>query len=122
MPGLWRTILPDSTAPQATGDLPRVPGLPVVQMRVQPGKGGTEVTAVDQLLESGEMIRTIAGPAVRVGSLVEKEPPAAQSAGGRVSGRMTVTIRQGDQMVAVTGPSQALGSLLSRVDIKRRRY
>jgi hypothetical protein len=122
MPGLWRTILPDSAAPQATGDLPRVPGLPVVQMRVQPGKGGTEVTAVDQLLESGEVIRTIAGPAVRVGSLVEKEPSAALSAGGGTSGRMTVTIRQGDQMVAVTGPSQALGSLLSRVDIKRRRY
>ena len=122
MPGLWRTILPDSAAPQATGDLPRVPGLPVVQMRVQAGNGDSDVTAVDQLLESGEVIRTIAGPAVRVGSLVEKQPSATQSAGDATYGRMTVTIRQGDQMVAVTGPSQALGSLLSRVDIRRRRY
>jgi hypothetical protein len=122
--GIWRTILPDSSAgPDGTGDVPRVPGLPIVQLRVQPGDGGTEVTAVDQLLESGEVIRTIAGPALRVGSLVARES-AAQSVAPADDGdtRMTVTIRQGDRMVAVTGPSQALGSLLSRVNLKRRRY
>lgn len=122
--GIWRTILPDSSAgPDGTGDVPRVPGLPIVRLRVQPGDGGTEVTAVDQLLESGEVIRTIAGPALRVGSLVARES-AAQSVAPTDNGdtRMTVTIRQGDRMVAVTGPSQALGSLLSRVNLKRRRY
>jgi hypothetical protein len=121
--GLWRTILPDSAGPPPTGDVPRVPGLPVVQMRVQPGTGGADVTAIDQLLESGEVIRTIAGPANRVGSLIQAEPlgPTAPD-GDQSSARMTVTIRQGDRMVAVTGPSQALGSLLSRVNLKRRRY
>jgi len=122
--GIWRTILPDSsTGAQGAGDAPRVPGLPVVTLRVQPGDGGTEVTAVDQLLASGEVIRTIAGPALRVGSLVAREATAQNPTPAQTGDtRMTVTIRQGDQMVAVTGPSQALGSLLSRVNFKRRRY
>jgi hypothetical protein len=121
--GLWRTILPDSGSSLRADDIPLVPGLPVTQMRVQPGDGSSDVTAVDQVLESGDLIRTIAGPATRVGSLVDKD--TTEGAGGatdRTSGLMTVTIRQGDRMVAVTGPSQAMGSLLSRVNAKRRRY
>lgn len=121
--GLWRTILPDGAGRQPTSDVARVPGLPVVQMRVQPGTGEADVTAVDQLLESGDVIRTIAGPAGRVGSLIQADPTGPTPRDGDPSGtRMTVTIRQGDRMVAVTGPSQALGSLLGRVNLKRRRY
>ncbi len=119
--GLWRTVIPDSIPGARGSDLPLVPGLTVLQMRVQPGQGAEdgEVTAVDQVLESGEMIRTIAGPASRVGTLVD-DP--AQNSDGRLrgDGRVTVTIRQGDRMVAVTGPSDALGSLLSRVNTRRR--
>lgn len=117
--GLWRTVVPDSVGGIRSGDIPLVSGLSVVQMRVQPGHGEGDVTAVDQALESGELIRTIAGPAGRVGALVEQNnelDPQTDAAGSRV----TVTIRQGDRMVAVTGPSEALGSLLSRVN--RRRY
>lgn len=117
--GLWRTVVPDSVGGIRSGDIPLVSGLSVVQMRVQPGHGEGDVTAVDQALESGELIRTIAGPAGRVGALVDQNSeldPQKDAAGSRV----TVTIRQGDRMVAVTGPSEALGSLLSRVN--RRRY
>jgi hypothetical protein len=117
--GLWRTVVPDSATGLKNGDIPLVPGLAVVQMRVQPGHGEGDVTAVDQALESGDLIRTIAGPAGRVGTLVEQntelDPQATAS-----SARVTVTIRQGDRMVAVTGPSEALGSLLSRVNARRR--
>jgi hypothetical protein len=120
--GLWRTIVPDSGGSPPARDIPLVPGLPVVQMRVQPGNGSSEVTAVDQVLESGDVIRTIAGPATRVGSMVDKDSAAGSPGTGQAGGLMTVTIRQGDRMVAVTGPSQALGSLLSRVNVKRRRY
>ncbi len=117
--GLWRTVVPDSVGGIRSGDIPLVSGLSVVQMRVQPGHGEGDVTAVDQALESGELIRTIAGPAGRVGALVDQnsELDPQRDAGGS---RVTVTIRQGDRMVAVTGPSEALGSLLSRVN--RRRY
>ena len=123
--GLWRTILADSTgSAMPPRDVPLVPGLPVVQMRVQPSEGSSDVTAVDQVLESGELIRTIAGPAGRVGSLVADDSTASPHPDPTDSSdtRMTITIRQGDRMVAVTGPSQALGSLLSRVSLKKRRY
>lgn len=125
--GLWRTIVPDGEAADTRSDIALVPGLPVVQMRVQPGTPGQDVTAVDQMLESGDMIRTISGPAARVLTLVN-EDAAADSTNLRLAGgstdHMTVTIRQADRMVAVTGPAQALGSLLARVNLKnaKRRY
>lgn len=122
--GLWRTIEPDNV-PDRRDNIALVPGLPVVQMRVQPGNRGDDVTAVDQTLESGELIRTISGPAPRVLALVNEDAAAPDTTHleGR-PGNMTVTIRQADRMVAVTGPANALGSLLSRVSIKnqKRRY
>jgi hypothetical protein len=33
---------------------------------------------------------------------------------------MTLTVRQGDRMLAVTGPSTVLGTLMSRVSVRRR--
>ena len=119
--GLWRTVSPDSAGQLRSVDVPLVPGLPVVQVRVQPGETGPDVTAVDQMLESGELVRTLAGPAPRVAALVVAEggqPPASTPVDG--SSRVTITIQQGDRMVAVTGPSQALGSLLNRVTPRRR--
>lgn len=119
--GLWRTVSPDSAGQLRSVDVPLVPGLPVVQVRVQPGETGPDVTAVDQMLESGELVRTLAGPAPRVAALVaaeEGQPQSSSPADG--TNRVTVTIQQGDRMVAVTGPSQALGSLLNRVTPRRR--
>lgn len=120
--GLWRTIIPDSSGLLRAVDVPLVPGLPVVQMRVQPGANGPDVTAVDQMLESGELVRTLAGPAARVSALVASDETEARATGvaAGTSGRVTVTIQQGDRMVAVTGPSLALGSLLHRVNARRR--
>ncbi len=110
--GLWRTVTPDRAGPNA--GVPLLPGAAILRMRMQPGDDGAEVVAVDQQLESGELIRTISGPARRVSALVNED-------GGRdASGRVTVTIRQADRMVAVTGPSDVLGSLLSRVNDRRR--
>ncbi len=117
--GLWRTFIPENGNAPATGEIPLVPGLAVVQMRVQPGSTGNDVTAVDQLMDSGELVRTIAGPATRVAHLVEADLADTGNT-GESSSRLTVTVRQGDRMVAVTGPSQAMGSLLSRVNTKRR--
>jgi putative zinc finger protein len=121
--GLWRTIVPDNNTDRKT-DIALVPGLPVLQMRVQPGNQGDDVTAVDQTLESGEMIRTISGPATRVLALVNEDAAADTARLDANPSSMTVTIRQADRMVAVTGPANALGSLLARVNIKngKRRY
>ena len=117
--GLWRTFIPENGTAPVTGEIPLVPGLAVVQMRVQPGSTGNDVTAVDQLMDSGELVRTIAGPATRVAHLVEADLADTGNT-GESSSRLTVTVRQGDRMVAVTGPSQAMGSLLARVNTKRR--
>jgi len=110
--GLWRTVSLDRSGSGA--GVPLVPGAAVLRMRMQPGDDGAEVVAVDQQLESGELIRTISGPARRVAELVGDD--GSRDPGGRV----TVTIRQADRMVAVTGPSDVLGSLLSRVNTRRR--
>lgn len=110
--GLWRTVTPERGS--AGAGVPLVPGAAILRMRMQPGDDGAEVVAVDQQLDSGELIRTISGPARRVAALVNED-------GGRdAAGRVTVTIRQADRMVAVTGPSDVLGSLLSRVNARRR--
>ncbi len=115
--GLWRTITPSDEGRSPT-DIALVPGLPVIQMRQQPGDGNEgPVTAVDQLLETGEVIRTVSGSVSRVLAVSDADTEADSS-------RTTVSIRQGSRMVSVTGPTQALGSLLSRVDMKaaKRRY
>jgi hypothetical protein len=115
--GLWRTITPSDEGRSPT-DIALVPGLPVIQMRQQPGDANEgPVTAVDQLLETGEMIRTVSGSVSRVLAVSDADTAADST-------RTTVSIRQGSRMVSVTGPTQALGSLLSRVEMKaaKRRY
>jgi anti-sigma factor RsiW len=126
--GFWRNVGVDGLEPTTPGQLPRVPGLPVIQVQVQPGEPGAEVTAVDQQLEDGQLIRTIEGPAARVSSLIADQetedamsrPPA--SSNSTQPDKMTLTLRQGDRMLAVTGPSKVLGSLMISRGSVRRRY
>jgi hypothetical protein len=123
--GLWRSVPLDGSGSAVPSQLPRVPGLPVIQVQVQPGEPGAEVTAVDQQLDDGQLIRTIEGPASRVSSLLADQDTDATKAAapaGNVStpDKMTLTLRQGDRMLAVTGPSKVLGSLMSRVSVRRR--
>jgi hypothetical protein len=117
--GLWRTIAPSDDNEQESSDIALVPGLPVIQMRQQPaaGKGDLPVTAVDQRLESGELIRTVSGPAQRVLSAVDDEEQVDSS-------RVTVSIRQGSRMVSVTGPKAAINTLVSQMSMNqaKRRY
>jgi putative zinc finger protein len=126
--GFWRNVGVDGLEPSTPGQLPRVPGLPVIQVQVQPGEAGGEVTAVDQQLEDGQLIRTIEGPAAKVSSLIANQeaedasghqPDAAKS---NQPDKMTLTLRQGDRMLAVTGPSKVLGSLMISRGGVRRRY
>lgn len=112
--GLWRTVPVGAGEAEAAG-LPIVPGLAVVRLRMQPGATGAEVVAVDQQLESGEIVRTIVGPATQVAGIVARD-----AATDSTSGRVTFTIRQADRMVAVTGPAEAVTALLQRVNGRRR--
>ena len=126
--GFWRNVGVDGLEPSTPSQLPRVPGLPVIQVQVQPGEAGAEVTAVDQQLEDGQLIRTIEGPAAKVSSLIanqEAEDASSQkpdAANSTQPDKMTLTLRQGDRMLAVTGPSKVLGSLMISRGGVRRRY
>jgi hypothetical protein len=116
-PGLWLTVASSDGSTAVPSDAARIPGLPVVSVRVQPGEPGGAVVAVDQLLENGEVVRTLSGPPERVhtalaGDGAFRDVPDAS--------RLTLTIKQGDRMVAVTGPSEVLGQLLSASTVRRR--
>ena len=101
----------------APADAARIPGLPVVRVRVQPGASGSEVVAIDQLLETGATVRTLSGPPERVHSAIAGDGEFRAPSG---ADRLTVTIHQGDRMVAVTGPSEALGAMFSTSSLRRR--
>jgi len=116
-PGLWLTVGSEDGRIAAPAEAARIPGLPVVRVRVQPGERGAEVIAVDQLLENGEVVRTLSGPPGRVHTALAGDGEFRDPGNGS---RLTVTIRQGDRMVAVTGPSELLGTLLSTSSLRRR--
>lgn len=59
--GIWLTVTDETDPLPPPADLPRIPGLPVVRVRIQPGDSGAAVTAVDQLLQSGELVRVVSG-------------------------------------------------------------
>lgn len=124
--GLWRSVGPDGLSTASSTPIPRVPGLPVVQVQVQPGDLGADVTAVDQQLEDGGLIRTLEGPVARVTSILADQEKAARDTAVNTPpspasrDRMTLTLRQGDRMLAVTGPAKVLGSLMSRVNVRKR--
>ena len=109
--GLWRKLPLDEASRRGENQLPRVFGLPVLQVQVRPDSADQEIMAVDQQLATGEVIRTIEGPAASVSTLIRESNPRDQ---------MTLTVRQGDRMIAVQGPSAVLGSLMSRVNTRRR--
>ena len=116
-PGLWLTVGSEDGRMAAPADAARIPGLPVVRVRVQPGASGSEVVAIDQLLETGATVRTLSGPPERVHSAIAGDGEFRAPSG---ADRLTVTIHQGDRMVAVTGPSEALGAMFSTSSLRRR--
>ncbi len=123
--GLWRTVPLAYGENTPVSQVPHVAGLPVVQVQVQKASPEGEITAVEQQLATGEVIRTIEGPASKVSALLAHRDEAgpqngADSSSSPQKGDMTLTVRSGDRMLAVTGPSTVLGSLMSRVNLRRR--
>lgn len=116
-PGLWLTVGSSDGTTAAPSNAARIPGLPVLSVRVQPGEPGDAVVAVDQMLENGEVVRTLSGPPERVHTALAGDGAFHDTPD---AGRLTITIRQGDRMVAVTGPSEVLGPLLSTSTLRRR--
>ena len=123
-------------AQEEAGDkLPYIDGLPVMQVQVQTGTQGKHpLMVVAQQLSSGEVIRTIEGPASDVSHLLARrtmsdpDPTALnidsndgttqvyRGAGG------TMAMQRGDRMIAITGalPPDSLLAMIRRLNAEMR--
>jgi hypothetical protein len=133
--GMWRTISWAGAQAEAGDQLPHIDGLPVVQVQVQTGEQGRQpLMVVAQQLSSGEVIRTIEGPAQDVShllaqrtmsdpvptvSLVDSSHP---SRGGAERTDGSMAMQRGDRMIAITGalPPDSLLAMIRRLNAEMR--
>lgn len=116
--GLWRTVPWTEAEARMGGDPPRVDGVPVVEVQMQPSRDRereTPVTVVAQQLASGQLITTIEGPVEDVWALLSRRGDSGDTAGAE-------TVRQGSRLLAVTGrlPADSLRAMVRRVNAARR--
>ena len=79
--GLWRTVSWANTQNEREEWVPRVEGVPVVQVKVrQAPRDGRPLTLVTQQLANGEMISTVVGPSQEVAALLSRQPGQSASA------------------------------------------
>ncbi len=121
--GLWRTVTMEPAGDSGDGPT-RVDGLPVVQVQVQQAGTDQQITAVDQRLGSGEVIRLIDGPASQLADLMAAEMAPAQPASAEAElsqpsahGDATITRRMGSRVLMLTGPPEMLSTLMTRVKV-----
>ena len=134
--GMWRTVSWVGAQEEAGDKLPHIDGLPVVQVQVQSGRQGKQpLMVVAQQLSSGEVIRTIEGPASDVSHLlsrrtmsdpdpslspVDSTQPGAVKPYQGVDG--TMAMQRGDRMIAITGalPPDSLLAMIRRLNAEMR--
>lgn len=127
--GLWQTVDAQRAAAETGGNLPRIEGLPILEIQLQRGSGEERPTVVVyQQHPSGKIIRTIEGPMERVEELVarhsaqslalhasqpELTPPDYLSDGGASARRVL-------RIVTVTGllPADSLNALAKTIAFK----
>ena len=125
--GVWRTVSWDGARAETGGEaVPHIDGLPVVQVQVQSSEQGKRpLLVVAQQLASGEVIRTIEGPASDVSRLLGRrpmsDPEPADSSSRPTDGRgadHAMAMQRGDRMLAITGklPSDSLRAMIRRLN------
>ncbi|MEO6057294.1 MAG: zf-HC2 domain-containing protein [Gemmatimonadales bacterium] len=129
--GMWRTVSWDGAKAEAGERLPHIDGLPVVQVQVQSGEQSARpVMVVAQQLSSGQVIRTIEGPATDVSHLLSRRAmaevdslflPADSSVVGTDASH-AMAMQRGDRMLAITGnlPSDSLRAMIRRLNAEMR--
>jgi putative zinc finger protein len=129
--GMWRTMSWDGAKAEAGERLPRIDGLPVVQVQVQSGEQGSRpVMVVAQQLSSGQVIRTIEGPATDVSQLLSRRSMAdvdslfvrGDSNARGLDSNHAMAMQLGDRMLAITGdlPSDSLRAMIRRLNAAMR--
>lgn len=127
--GLWRTVSWENAQEEAGGSPAHVDGLPVVQVQVQQATSGKPLMVVAQQLGSGEVIRTIEGPADDVSSLLRRNGGVATSpwptieSGTAPSGvHGSIVTMLGDRILAISAPgltSDSLAAIARKVNASR---
>ncbi|MGH7585812.1 MAG: hypothetical protein ACREMH_06160, partial [Gemmatimonadales bacterium] len=108
---VWRTISWDRVRDDSSAWVPRVEGFPVTKVQVSQGTTGG-MSVVSQQLTSGQTIRTVAGPAADVSSLLRRQGGQVATASLQEDQRAT-----GDRMLVIMGdvPADSLKAFLLRV-------
>ncbi|MBA3444004.1 MAG: zf-HC2 domain-containing protein [Gemmatimonadales bacterium] len=133
--GMWRTMSWVGAQAETGNQLPHIDGLPVVQVQVQAGKQGKQpLMVVAQQLVSGEVIRTIEGPASDVSHLLARRTmsdpdPKVSSTDSTRPGTVvyqgvdgSMAMQRGDRMIAITGalPPDSLLAMIRRLNAALR--
>lgn len=131
--GMWRIVSWDG-AKEAAGDAPpRIAGLPVMEVQVQGGNNHKRpMMVVAQQLASGEVVRTIEGPAADVSALLGTRPgyvsgesasTALPTNGTQPALGTAMALRRGDRMVAVTGSMSrdSLKAMMLRLNLMQQK-
>ena len=134
--GMWRTMSWVGAQEEAGDKLPHIDGLPVVQVQVQASRQGKQpLLVVAQQLSSGEVIRTIEGPASDVSHLLARrtmsDPDPQLSSADSISSSSTqiykgvdgtMAMQRGDRMIAITGalPPDSLLAMIRRLNAEMR--
>lgn len=113
---MWRIVSVAAAEEESGAPLPSVPGLQVVQVKVQGLRANEKIVAVDQRLATGEVIRTIEGPAAQMTDLLARDgrSQTGTAAASRAFDAL-MTLRFGDRMVAIRGPADSLKALMNRL-------
>jgi hypothetical protein len=133
--GMWRTMSWVGAQAEAGDNLPHIDGLPIVQVQVQSGVQGKQpLMVVAQQLSSGEVIRTIEGPAQDVSHLLARRTmsdpvptvssvdSARRGPAGRERVDGSMAMQRGDRMIAITGalPPDSLLAMIRRLNAEMR--
>ena len=129
---VFRTVSWASAERERGASVPRIAGLPVMEVQVGSSgqSGGKPLVVVAQQLESGQVIRTIEGPATDVNKLLASRhsedgspwPAIGDSSGGIAGGDGAMTYRRGDRILAITAPlpSDSLRAMIRRLNVTER--
>ena len=118
---MWRIVTMGDAEQESGAPVASVPGLPVVQVKVQGVQPNERIVAVEQQLATGEVIRTIEGPAAQMSDLLARDGQRAGQGQAPVNAmEALMTMRFGDRMVALRGPADSVRALMNRLAVPKK--
>jgi hypothetical protein len=119
---MWRIVTIGDAEQESGAPVASVPGLPVVQVKVQGVQPNQRIVAVEQQLATGEVIRTIEGPAAQMSDLLARDGQRSVLGQSTMANPLDalMTMRFGDRMVALRGPADSVRALMNRLAVPKK--